>query len=91
MLRLYLLGDRASRGSAPATWTLDDHADHVVARMREPVHELLHVVDHSVGSAVEPHLARTGEGLQMARSRSTQNFCKGAASGPSFDPLYVTL
>jgi hypothetical protein len=33
----------------------------------------------------------TGSGPHRARSRSKSNFCKGVASGPSFDPLYVTL
>ena len=71
MLRPNLVGYSASRGSAPATWTLDDRADHVAARMREPVDELVHIVGHSVVGAGEQDSARTGEGLQMALLRRT--------------------
>jgi hypothetical protein len=75
MLRPNLLGDSAARGSAPATWTLNEQADHEAAQMREPVDELVHVVDRSVGGAVKPNLARTGEGRQTAPLGSKPRVC----------------
>jgi hypothetical protein len=54
MPRPTLLGESAPRGNALATWMLDEQTDHVAARLREPVHELVHVIDHSVDGAIEP-------------------------------------
>jgi pimeloyl-ACP methyl ester carboxylesterase len=69
-----LLGYGAHRKNAPATWTLDDQADHVAAWLRERVDEPVHVVGHSVGGAVAVLFAHHYPGLVRSLTSVEGNF-----------------